>query len=94
MCFKLILILIGIQLWTFVLATITEAQLENVIDNIQDRVVKEKIEQIGSQYRLGFKSQMLMDILLHTSNNFCLGNDYEMIVQLPEKQAKEVLNEI
>jgi len=35
-----------------------------------------------------------MDILLHTSNNFCLGDDYDLIVQLPEKQAKEVLNEV
>lgn len=65
-----------------------------MIDTIQDRVVKDKIQEISSQYKLGFNAQMLMDILLHTSNNFCLGDDWELIVQLPEKQAKEVLNEV
>lgn len=93
--FKIVLIILGVQVFNFVIATITQLQLENAIDNIKDRDLKDKIDLINVKYKLSGKGMTTMEMLQHkTSNNKFLNEDYEIIFSLPEPNAIEVMEDV
>lgn len=75
-------------------ATITQLQLENAIDNIKDRDLKDKIDLINVKYKLSGKGITTMEMLQHKTTNKNLVEDYDIIFSLPEPNAIEVMQDV
>lgn len=81
-------------MFNFVIATITQLQLENAIDNIKDRDLKDKIDLVNQKYKLSGKGMTTMEMLQHKTSNKNLNEDYEIIFSLPPTNAVEVMEDV
>mmetsp|Transcript_77104 Transcript_77104/g.166719 ORF Transcript_77104/g.166719 Transcript_77104/m.166719 type:complete len:90 (+) Transcript_77104:191-460(+) len=88
---KVFMILVGVSMWSWVMADIVEMKMENSMISIGDRNMAELLNQISNRYKLSFRNGSNLNQLLYSGVRFKMADDYNIINLLPFRNRNIVL---